>query len=196
LVINNFSALRGENERLVNEVSEKNRIIDDLNKIRDEKEWSLGEHRQWLADANSRASDLEGTLKARDTTIESLRKEIDDLKKVSEEMQHLEVRLQEAQQHVSEPGKDEELKTKLSTISLRRKMMPNGSSANISNGSATLMTGPSFLLVNSTERGRVRKTALLVSAFLFVGSFVCLFAATVTVIRHNFVVFSCAVFEL
>uniref|UniRef100_A0A915C2T1 TAR DNA-binding protein 43 N-terminal domain-containing protein n=1 Tax=Parascaris univalens TaxID=6257 RepID=A0A915C2T1_PARUN len=104
-----INALRGENERLVNEVNEKNRIIDDLNKIRDEKEWSLGEHRQWLADANSRASDLEGTLKARDTTIESLRKEIDDLKKVSEEMQHLEVRLQEAQQHVSEPGKDEEL---------------------------------------------------------------------------------------
>lgn len=29
---------------------------------------------------------------------------------VSEEVQHLEVRLQEAQQHVSEPVKDEELK--------------------------------------------------------------------------------------
>lgn len=53
-MINIFIALRGENERLLNEINEKNRIIDELNKIRDEKEWSLGEHRQWLADANSR----------------------------------------------------------------------------------------------------------------------------------------------
>lgn len=36
----------------------------------------------YLFIASSRVSGLEDTLKARDTTIESLRKEIDDLKKV------------------------------------------------------------------------------------------------------------------
>lgn len=48
------SALRGENDRLVHEINEKNRIIDDLNGQRNDAEWKLGEHRQWLADANNR----------------------------------------------------------------------------------------------------------------------------------------------
>ncbi|OZC08018.1 hypothetical protein X798_05014 [Onchocerca flexuosa] len=40
-------------------INEKNRIIDDLNRITSEKEWNLGEHRQWLFDANNRIAKLE-----------------------------------------------------------------------------------------------------------------------------------------
>ncbi|KAM3728086.1 Adventurous-gliding motility protein [Dirofilaria immitis] len=43
-------------------ISEKNRIIDDLNRITSEKEWNLGEHRQWLTDANISLSNLEAEL--------------------------------------------------------------------------------------------------------------------------------------
>ncbi len=53
-MVSNFSGLRAEIDRLGGEINEKNRIIDDLNRIRDEKEWNLGEHRQWLSDANDR----------------------------------------------------------------------------------------------------------------------------------------------
>lgn len=51
-----YSGLRAEVDRLTNEISDKNRIIDELNKIKADQEWSLGEHRQWLADANNRYS--------------------------------------------------------------------------------------------------------------------------------------------
>ncbi|VDK85683.1 unnamed protein product [Litomosoides sigmodontis] len=49
-------------EDLRNVINEKNRIIDDLNKITSEKEWNLGEHRQWLTDANTKISILEAEL--------------------------------------------------------------------------------------------------------------------------------------
>ncbi|CAG9533825.1 unnamed protein product [Cercopithifilaria johnstoni] len=39
--------------------NEKNRIIDDLNKMTSEKEWNLGEYRQWLTDANNKIDNLE-----------------------------------------------------------------------------------------------------------------------------------------
>lgn len=34
--------------------NEKSRIIDDLNKLTNEKEWNLGEYRQWLTNANNK----------------------------------------------------------------------------------------------------------------------------------------------
>ncbi|VDM98598.1 unnamed protein product [Thelazia callipaeda] len=43
---------------LRDEINEKNCIIDDLNRITSEKEWSLGEHRQWLADANRKVGHM------------------------------------------------------------------------------------------------------------------------------------------
>lgn len=48
--------LRCVNEilQLLDEVKEKNRIIDELNKLKNDTEWSLGEHKQWLSDANNK----------------------------------------------------------------------------------------------------------------------------------------------
>lgn len=49
-----YSALRADVDHHVNEINEKNRIIDELNKLKADADWSLGEHRQWLNDANNR----------------------------------------------------------------------------------------------------------------------------------------------
>lgn len=49
-----FSNLHSELDGLRQVINEKNAIIDDVNRQRDEARWSLGEHQQWLTDANNR----------------------------------------------------------------------------------------------------------------------------------------------
>lgn len=41
-------------QHLLEELSTKNNIIDIINKEKDDARWQLGEHRQWLTDANNR----------------------------------------------------------------------------------------------------------------------------------------------
>uniref|UniRef100_A0A0M3J2S6 AAA_5 domain-containing protein n=1 Tax=Anisakis simplex TaxID=6269 RepID=A0A0M3J2S6_ANISI len=114
--VDEFNWLKSEHERLCNEMNEKNRIIDDLNRIRDEKEWSLGEHRQWLTDANNRADGLENACKDKENTIESLRKEIEELRSVTLEapqaavrIKTLESELHDAQQALTEGPKQDDV---------------------------------------------------------------------------------------
>ncbi|VDM25689.1 unnamed protein product [Toxocara canis] len=118
--------LRAETDRLVNEINEKNRIIDELNKLKGEAEWSLGEHRQWLSDANNRANGLENTVKEKDEQIGALNKELDELRAVKVEtpadalneqieqlqskVQELEGRLRDSEKAIAEAPKPEENK--------------------------------------------------------------------------------------
>lgn len=53
-----FSELRSRVDSLCAEIQQKDGLIHDLEKERSEKEWSLGEHRQWLSDANNRSLTL------------------------------------------------------------------------------------------------------------------------------------------
>lgn len=48
------SDLKSTIEDLRKEINNKNVCINDLEKHRNDLEWSLGEHRQWLQDANER----------------------------------------------------------------------------------------------------------------------------------------------
>ncbi|VDN22297.1 unnamed protein product [Gongylonema pulchrum] len=47
-------ALRAEVEELKKELSAKNDTLSNLEKEKNDAEWSLGEHKQWLSDANER----------------------------------------------------------------------------------------------------------------------------------------------
>lgn len=49
-----FSSLKTENENLKEVLKDKNACIDDLMQQNNDREWSLGEHRQWLQDCNDR----------------------------------------------------------------------------------------------------------------------------------------------
>ncbi|VDO42897.1 unnamed protein product [Onchocerca flexuosa] len=60
-------------------INEKNRIIDDLNRITSEKEWNLGEHRQWLFDANNSMKNLEAELNSVREEVNSNKMELDRL---------------------------------------------------------------------------------------------------------------------
>ncbi|VDM41428.1 unnamed protein product [Toxocara canis] len=123
--VEEINGLRAEIDRLVNEINEKNRIIDDLNRIRDEKEWQLGEHRQWLNDANNRANGLDNELRAKSDMVDNLRKENEELRasqKMQEELsvreqippqssvQDLEQKLHDAQMALAEAPKIDEMK--------------------------------------------------------------------------------------
>ncbi|VDK18480.1 unnamed protein product [Anisakis simplex] len=68
---------------LNNELSEKESANERLRKERNDFEWSLGEHRQWLADSKNRIAELEceiSKLKSDyETALKSARKEVYDL---------------------------------------------------------------------------------------------------------------------
>lgn len=51
-----FSALRAALENIRGELDMKASHLGNLEKQRNDFEWSLGEHRQWLQDANNRSS--------------------------------------------------------------------------------------------------------------------------------------------
>uniref|UniRef100_A0A0M3I2T5 TPR_MLP1_2 domain-containing protein n=1 Tax=Ascaris lumbricoides TaxID=6252 RepID=A0A0M3I2T5_ASCLU len=130
------SALKAEIDRLVNEISEKNRLIDELNKVKNDAEWSLGEHKQWLSDANNRANGLENARRDKDAEIDALKKEVSDLKiarpEVSEgregelddlrrALHDLEEKLHQAQQTIADAPKPEELRATAFENALREK---------------------------------------------------------------------------
>uniref|UniRef100_A0A915Q4C3 AMP-activated protein kinase glycogen-binding domain-containing protein n=1 Tax=Setaria digitata TaxID=48799 RepID=A0A915Q4C3_9BILA len=60
-------------------INEKNHIIDDLNRVTSEKEWNLGEYRQWLADANNKVNYLETELNNAQQKTKSNKMELDVL---------------------------------------------------------------------------------------------------------------------
>ncbi|VDK50824.1 unnamed protein product [Anisakis simplex] len=62
---NEASALRSENDWLKNELKGKDTYINELNKLKNDAEWNLGEHRQWLSDANNRIIALEAELQSK-----------------------------------------------------------------------------------------------------------------------------------
>ncbi|VDK54479.1 unnamed protein product [Gongylonema pulchrum] len=49
------STLKAQLEKLQGELNVKNDVVGDLEKAKNDAEWSLGEHKQWLADANQSA---------------------------------------------------------------------------------------------------------------------------------------------
>lgn len=50
-----YSYLKAEVDRLNVELLDKNKVIDDLTQKKNDAEWKLGEHQQWLSDANNRS---------------------------------------------------------------------------------------------------------------------------------------------
>ncbi|VDM47980.1 unnamed protein product [Toxocara canis] len=119
----------GDAKKLMDEIKEKNRIIDDLNKLKNDTEWSLGEHKQWLNDANNRANGFENACKDKDAIIDALRKEMEELKtasseiphgallsegedlaKLHENIQNLEEKLRDAERAIAEAPKGDEIK--------------------------------------------------------------------------------------
>uniref|UniRef100_A0A8R1TQJ3 Uncharacterized protein n=1 Tax=Onchocerca volvulus TaxID=6282 RepID=A0A8R1TQJ3_ONCVO len=68
-------------DALNNELTGKNVCIGDFEKAKNNAEWSLGEHRQWLQNANNRIAQLEKSLITKDEIIKELRNEIDELSK-------------------------------------------------------------------------------------------------------------------
>uniref|UniRef100_A0A0M3IUE2 Myosin_tail_1 domain-containing protein n=1 Tax=Ascaris lumbricoides TaxID=6252 RepID=A0A0M3IUE2_ASCLU len=60
---------------LLDDLNEKNRQLDELNKLKNDAEWSLGEHRQWLSDANNRIGDLERAIQTKNDETDRILKE-------------------------------------------------------------------------------------------------------------------------
>uniref|UniRef100_A0A183DVA0 Myosin_tail_1 domain-containing protein n=1 Tax=Gongylonema pulchrum TaxID=637853 RepID=A0A183DVA0_9BILA len=91
--------LRKENERLISDMntlqetvsalqeqlSEKEDELHNLEKARNDAQWSLGEHIQWLADANNRADGLQNALEEKEREIKELREEISRITQVADE---------------------------------------------------------------------------------------------------------------
>ncbi|OZC08020.1 hypothetical protein X798_05016 [Onchocerca flexuosa] len=73
-------SLKNENENLKELLKEKNEYIDKLVQQRNDAEWSLGEHRQWLQDSNERANWLDDIVIIKNKEIDELRCENDRLK--------------------------------------------------------------------------------------------------------------------
>ncbi|VDO40501.1 unnamed protein product, partial [Onchocerca flexuosa] len=68
-------------DALNNEITGKNVCIGNLEKAKNDSEWSLGEHRQWLQDANNRIAQLEKSIIAKDEIIKELHNDTDELSK-------------------------------------------------------------------------------------------------------------------
>uniref|UniRef100_A0A915Q6N9 Uncharacterized protein n=1 Tax=Setaria digitata TaxID=48799 RepID=A0A915Q6N9_9BILA len=85
---NDLISLNNENENLKELLNDKNAHIDSLVQQLNDKEWSLGEHRQWLQDSKNRANWLESVVLEKNREIDGLRCENEclksDLAKVSE----------------------------------------------------------------------------------------------------------------
>uniref|UniRef100_A0A0R3RXE1 GRIP domain-containing protein n=1 Tax=Elaeophora elaphi TaxID=1147741 RepID=A0A0R3RXE1_9BILA len=110
-----FSALESTIEDIRREINNKNAYINDLEKQRNDLEWSLGEHRQWLQNANERIADLENYDKGKDELIRELHNEMDELSKkaVLDLKAALEAVKNEAQLKKSEQVPIEQLMAKL-----------------------------------------------------------------------------------
>ncbi|VDK29440.1 unnamed protein product [Gongylonema pulchrum] len=86
------SALKAQLEEMQEELNGKNDLMGNLEKAKNDAEWSLGEHRQWLADANERSDHLDALCHEKERAI-----------------QDLENRLREAEQNASEKANAEDL---------------------------------------------------------------------------------------
>ncbi|EJD76185.1 hypothetical protein LOAG_16820 [Loa loa] len=66
---------------LNSQFSAKSDCIANLEKAKNDTEWSLGEHRQWLQNANERIAEFKESEIVKDTMIKELHNEIDELSK-------------------------------------------------------------------------------------------------------------------
>ncbi|KAL3990093.1 hypothetical protein ACH3XW_30330 [Acanthocheilonema viteae] len=78
--LDDLTSLKNENENLREILKDKDARIDDLTQQMNDREWSLGEHRQWLRDCNDRANWLDSIVMAKNGEIDGLRCENDRLK--------------------------------------------------------------------------------------------------------------------
>uniref|UniRef100_A0A0R3RXE0 Uncharacterized protein n=1 Tax=Elaeophora elaphi TaxID=1147741 RepID=A0A0R3RXE0_9BILA len=111
--------------------NEKNQIIDDLNRITSEKEWNLGEYRQWLSDANNKVDNLERELndvrqreKSNKTELDRLTSEMDEKNAKISELHNKLAKLESEAinvQYGKETIPDEQLSSELSA--LREKLL-------------------------------------------------------------------------
>ncbi|VDN22298.1 unnamed protein product [Gongylonema pulchrum] len=54
------------------ELNGKSDLMGNLEKAKNDAEWNLGEHRQWLADANERAGQLDALCEEKEHVIQDL----------------------------------------------------------------------------------------------------------------------------
>ncbi|VDK53638.1 unnamed protein product [Anisakis simplex] len=73
------SQIRLQLDQLHSEMEAKNAELAKVLKLKDEAEWCLGEHRQWLSEANDRNSQMSGELAEKQRAIDALNGEKDRL---------------------------------------------------------------------------------------------------------------------
>ncbi|VDN27693.1 unnamed protein product [Gongylonema pulchrum] len=66
-------------ENLLGEIATKDGRMNELEKAKNDAEWSLGEHRQWLADANNRIKELMNVVDEKERFIDSLKRNNEEL---------------------------------------------------------------------------------------------------------------------
>ncbi|VDN22749.1 unnamed protein product [Gongylonema pulchrum] len=78
--LNDFLSLKAENDDLRKKLHEKQACLEDLEKEKNDAQWRLGEHIQWLKDANDRANWLDGFVHDKDRSISELQQENEQLR--------------------------------------------------------------------------------------------------------------------
>uniref|UniRef100_A0A0N5ACP7 Thyroid receptor-interacting protein 11 n=1 Tax=Syphacia muris TaxID=451379 RepID=A0A0N5ACP7_9BILA len=74
-------------EKLRKELDDIRSTLDDCNRDKEVAEWHLGEHKQWLSDANGKIKYLEEQLSGKDAEITALNSTIEEMKVVKLEQQ-------------------------------------------------------------------------------------------------------------
>ncbi|VDK64016.1 unnamed protein product [Onchocerca ochengi] len=107
-------------DALNNELTGKNVCIGDFEKAKNNAEWSLGEHRQWLQNANNRIDELAHSIEDKDREIAELRKAIEDFSHLTtvdkESLENLKSKLHETEEALAKAPKPDEISALKSTI--------------------------------------------------------------------------------
>ncbi|VDK29439.1 unnamed protein product [Gongylonema pulchrum] len=81
----NCSVLKAQLEEVLKELDGKNDLLGNLEKAKNDAEWNLGEHKQWLADASARADQLDALCHEKENAIKDLENRLHEAEKSATE---------------------------------------------------------------------------------------------------------------